>query len=49
MPTMHCGTEVNALNFEVKRSKIEVMMELLMPETALYGRRHTALDVLPSS
>ena len=43
---MHYGTEINALNFGVKTSKVKDTVDD-MQDTALYGRRHTALDTQP--
>jgi len=38
---MHYGTEMNASQFGVKRSKVKVMVELSMLETALSGLVNT--------
>jgi len=42
---MYNGTEMNALNFGIKRSRFKVTVELHMLEPSLYWRRHAVLDV----
>jgi len=43
---MYYGTQVNALNFGVKRSQFKVMVcKAYMLEPSLCRRRHTVIDV----